>query len=77
MWDIKNIEQRLAESPFLKGMEDHQIKVLAQSATPTAGEVANGFYLIERGNVVVEAPQNRPPPFVFPGSCFGSIARKI
>lgn len=65
--DIENIEQRLAKHPFLKGMEPHQIEVLAQSATPThfnanqvifkAGEPANGFYLIESGNVVVEAPQ--------------------
>jgi CRP/FNR family transcriptional regulator, cyclic AMP receptor protein len=67
----KSIEQCLADHPFLKGMTQHQIKVLSESAVQTrfepgqiifkTGEPANGFYLIESGTVVIEAAVNRPP----------------
>jgi CRP-like cAMP-binding protein len=59
-----DIERRLAVHPFLKGMSKHHLELLALCATPTkfdAGQViflegdpANGFYLIEMGNVVLE-----------------------
>ncbi len=62
--DTENLEQRVTEHPFLKGMDKRHIKVLMQSAMPTrfetdqvifrAGEPANGFYLIESGTVVLE-----------------------
>ncbi|HEX7516645.1 MAG TPA: cyclic nucleotide-binding domain-containing protein [Chthoniobacterales bacterium] len=55
---------RLAAHPFLRGMNSHQFGLLAECAIPThfdtgqvifrAGEPANGFYLIERGSVVLE-----------------------
>lgn len=60
----QNIERRLARHPFLQGLEERHINVLAQSAIPThfdkgqlifrAGEPANGFYLIESGVVALE-----------------------
>lgn len=62
--DNLSIEQRLANHPFLKDVEERHIKVLAQSAMPTrfekgqlifrAGEPANGFYLIETGAVALQ-----------------------
>ena len=66
--ETEALQQRLAAHPFLNGMEPHQLAVLAQAATPAhfpagkiifeTGEPANGFYLIERGSVVLEAPQS-------------------
>ena len=60
----EQMEQRLTAHPFLQGMSPHHIKLLAQWATSTrfergqiifrAGEPANGFYLIEGGNVALE-----------------------
>jgi CRP/FNR family cyclic AMP-dependent transcriptional regulator len=60
----QNLERRLARHPFLQGLEDQHIHVLAQSAIPThfekgqlifrAGEPANGLYLIETGAVALE-----------------------
>jgi CRP/FNR family transcriptional regulator, cyclic AMP receptor protein len=68
----ENIEQCLAAHPFLKGMDQHQIKVLSESAIQTrfepgqiifkAGEPANGFYLIESGTVLIEATTGDRPP---------------
>ena len=59
-----DIEKRLAAHPFLKGMTKHHIELLALCAVPTQfdpgqtifleGEPANGFYLVERGNIVLE-----------------------
>lgn len=59
-----DLEQRLAVHPFLKGMSQHHIELLALCAMPTEfdagqmilceGEPANGFYLIETGTVVLE-----------------------
>lgn len=68
----ENIEECLAAHPFLKGMDQHQIKVLSESAIRTrfesgqivfkAGEPANGFYLIESGTVLLEAAVGDQPP---------------
>jgi CRP/FNR family cyclic AMP-dependent transcriptional regulator len=68
------IEQRLAAHPFLKGMGAQQLSLLAQSASPThfeagqvifrTGEPANGFYLIESGNVVLESSQGNAKPVI-------------
>ena len=70
----ETVQQRVAAHPFLNGMEAHQLAVLSQSATPAhfsagrtifqTGEPANGFYLIERGSVVLEAPQPGQTPVV-------------
>ena len=59
-----DLEQRLAAHPFLKGMSQHHIELLALCAMPTEfdagqmilrqGEPASGFYLIETGTVVLE-----------------------
>ena len=59
-----DIEKRLAEHPFLKGMSPHHLELLALCAMPTEfdtgqivlreGEPASGFYLIETGSVVLE-----------------------
>lgn len=60
----EGVEARLATHPFLKGMDRAHLKALAQSAVPThfekdqvifkTGEPANGFYLIEKGNVALQ-----------------------
>lgn len=62
--DKEGIEERLAAHPFLKGMSQKHIEILAGCAMPTqfesgqvifrAGEPANGFYLIDDGTVVLE-----------------------
>jgi len=62
--DNPTIERRLADHPFLDGMDERHIRILAQSAMPTqfekdqlifkAGEPANGFYLIESGAVALQ-----------------------
>ena len=59
-----DIEKRLAAHPFLKGMSPHHLELLALCAMPTEfeagqtifleGDPANGFYLVETGNVVLE-----------------------
>jgi CRP-like cAMP-binding protein len=59
-----DIEQRLAAHAFLKGLSPHHLELLALCAMPTQfdagqiifveGDPANGFYLIERGTVVLE-----------------------
>ncbi len=58
------MQERLAAHPFLKGMTLNHIRILAGCAMPThfeagqeifhAGEPANGFYLVESGNVALE-----------------------
>jgi CRP/FNR family transcriptional regulator, cyclic AMP receptor protein len=60
-----DIEKRLAAHPFLEGMTRHHIELLVLCAVPTQfdpgqtifleGEPASGFYLVETGNVVLEA----------------------
>jgi CRP/FNR family cyclic AMP-dependent transcriptional regulator len=59
-----DIEKRLAAHPFLKGMVQHHLELLALCATPTEfeagqiifleGDPANVFYLVETGKVVLE-----------------------
>jgi CRP/FNR family cyclic AMP-dependent transcriptional regulator len=54
----------IAAHPFLLGLRDHHVRLLADCATRVAfeadhvlfreGETANRFYLIERGEVVLE-----------------------
>jgi CRP/FNR family cyclic AMP-dependent transcriptional regulator len=60
-----DIEKRLAAHPFLKGMSQHHLELLALCAAPTEfdagqivlreGEPASGFYLMETGTVALEA----------------------
>lgn len=69
-----SIEQRLAEHPFLEGLNQPQIALLAKAAIPTEfqpnelifsrGEPANGFYLIESGSIALESPQPNAAPVV-------------
>ena len=60
------IAARLAAHPFLAGMNSRHLRILGQCTMATqfeagqvifrAGEPANGFYLLERGQVVIEEP---------------------
>ncbi len=69
-----DIERRLATHPFLKGMSSHDLELLALCAMPTEfdagqiifleGDPANGFYLIETGNVVLEGKTSSGEPVV-------------
>jgi CRP/FNR family transcriptional regulator, cyclic AMP receptor protein len=62
----QQLEKRVAAHPFLIGLSEHHIRLLADCAMQTrfdadqlvfrAGETANRFYLIETGSVVLEAP---------------------
>ncbi|MEP6777165.1 MAG: Crp/Fnr family transcriptional regulator, partial [Chthoniobacterales bacterium] len=62
----QTLEQAVAAHPFLMGMNEHHIRLLADSAMRTSieadkvifheGETANRFYLIESGKVVLESP---------------------
>ncbi len=63
--DRKELEAQVAAHPFLIGMSEHHIRLLADCAMGSrfrAGEVifgenepANRFYLIERGRVALES----------------------
>jgi CRP-like cAMP-binding protein len=63
---LKKLEVLLAEHPFLNGMKPEHLATLAASAMQTdfaagelifrEGEIANRFYLIERGKVALETP---------------------
>jgi CRP/FNR family transcriptional regulator, cyclic AMP receptor protein len=69
-----DIERRLAAHPFLKAMSRHHLELLALCAMPTEfesgqiifleGDPANGFYLIETGNVVLEGKTSDGQPVV-------------
>lgn len=60
-----NLERVVAAHPFLCGMSEHHIRLLADAAMRTRfeanqivfteGEQANRFYLIEHGSVVLES----------------------
>jgi CRP-like cAMP-binding protein len=60
----KTLETRLAEHPFSQGMKPQHLKILAAAAMYTEfkpeelifreGDIANRFYLIERGKVALE-----------------------
>lgn len=70
--DHRQIEAQVAAHPFLLGMEERHIGLLADCAMATrfesgqvifrAGEHANRFYLIESGKVAIEASFNGRPP---------------
>ncbi len=60
----KDLDADIAGHPFLLGLSEHHVRLLADCATRVAfpadhvlfreGETANRFYLIERGEVVLE-----------------------
>ena len=66
--DRSKLEASVAAHPFLIGMSEHHIRLLADSAMHTKferdqvlfreGETANRFYLIETGKVALEASVN-------------------
>ncbi|HEY3663616.1 MAG TPA: cyclic nucleotide-binding domain-containing protein [Chthoniobacterales bacterium] len=68
------IAQRLAAHPFLHGLCAQHLQILAECALVThfesgqvifrAGEPANGFYLLESGQVVLEEPHAGGEPVV-------------
>lgn len=70
--DHSQIEAQVAAHPFLLGMKQQHIALLADCAMATrfesgqvifrAGEHANRFYLIENGKVAIEASFNGRPP---------------
>lgn len=76
-----DIERRLSAHPFLKGMPWHHIELLALCAVPTQfeadqtiflqGEPANGFYLIEKGKIVLETETSDGRPVVIDTVCTG------
>ena len=61
----QTLEQAVAAHPFLMGMNEHHIRLLADSAMRTSieahdvifheGDTANRFYLIESGKVALES----------------------
>ena len=61
----RDLQKQIAAAPFLSGMSDRHVKLIAECACPTRfnqgdvifreGETANRFYLIERGTVQLEA----------------------
>jgi CRP-like cAMP-binding protein len=70
----ESIRGRLAVHPFLAGMSERHLGILAECTMATrfepgqvifrAGEPANGFYLIERGKVVLEEPHRDGEPMM-------------
>ncbi len=64
--DAQTLQSIIARHPFLKGMSADHVKTLAGCAMQTEfrpgqfifreGEMANRFYLIQRGKVALEAP---------------------
>jgi CRP-like cAMP-binding protein len=68
----ESIGERLSAHPFLAGMSERHLAILAECTIAThfepgqvifrAGEPASGFYLIERGKVVLEEPQSDGEP---------------
>jgi CRP/FNR family transcriptional regulator, cyclic AMP receptor protein len=70
----QNLQARIAAHPFLLGMDVHQIGMMATYALPahfTAGEIifrtgelANRFYLIESGIVVIEGKMFDEPSVI-------------
>ncbi len=68
----KEMARRLAAHPFLAGLNQRHLAILADCAMEThfepgqvifrAGEPANGFYLIESGKVVIEEPHPGEEP---------------
>jgi len=70
----ESIGERLAAHPFLAGMSERHLGILAECTMATrfepgqtifrAGEPTNGFYLIERGKVVLEEPHSDGEPMM-------------
>jgi CRP-like cAMP-binding protein len=70
----QELEAAVAAHPFLIGMNEHQIRLLADCAMQThfepeqmifrEGETANRFYLIERGRVALESTAQGEQPVV-------------
>ena len=70
----ESIGKRLAAHPFVAGMSEKHLGILADCTMAThfepgqiifrAGEPANGFYLIESGKVVLEEPQPTGEPMM-------------
>jgi CRP/FNR family cyclic AMP-dependent transcriptional regulator len=64
MGSREDLDADIAGHPFLLGLSEHHVRLLADCATRVAfpadhvlfrgGETANRFYLIERGEVVLE-----------------------
>lgn len=64
MGSREDLDADIAAHPFLLGLSEHHVRLLADCATRVAfvadqvlfreGETANRFYLIERGQVVLE-----------------------
>ncbi len=62
---VKSLAEKIAEHPFLRGMHARHLEVLSECAMPTTfakdtiifrqGDLANRFYLIETGRVVLES----------------------
>ncbi len=67
----QDIRERVAAHPFLAGLSEHQIQILADCAELArfdgdqmlfrAGDPAKGFYLLESGSIAVEGgPDDHP-----------------
>jgi CRP/FNR family transcriptional regulator, cyclic AMP receptor protein len=81
----QQLERTVAAHPFLVGLSEHHVRLLADCAMPTqfdkdqfifrAGETANRFYLIETGSVILESHLGDEPPIaidvVSPGGLLG------
>src|SRR5215813_4091155 len=67
-----DLENRVAAHPFLCGLSEHHVRLLADCALAThfhageiifhAGEPANRFYLIENGSVAIEGRTTNGTP---------------
>ncbi len=72
--DRAKLERNVAAHPFLIGLNEQHIRLLTDCARPTcfksgqiifrAGEMANRFYLIETGRVVLESGENLAKPII-------------
>jgi len=68
----KQLEAAVAAHPFVLGLSEHHIRLLADCAMQTRfaqghiifrqGETANRFYLIEQGNVALDSSANNDEP---------------
>lgn len=79
------LEAHVRAHPFLVGISDHHIQLLVDCALSTAfengevifraGEIANRFYLIETGQVVLESGEDLGTPIIIdqigPGDLLG------
>ncbi len=71
---LESLKTLIAAQPFFKGMKEEHLQTLAASATQTqftsgqvifhAGDLANRFYLIERGKVAVEIETRDDEPIL-------------